>query len=77
MSLTRAQLKSEAMKLDAIERETLAEELLLSIDDVGRAEIDAAWLDEVRNRASAFQSGTVTAKPVDDVIARLKAKTQQ
>ena len=74
MMLTRDQIKSAALQLDPVERESLAEELLLSIGDAGRAALDAAWLTEARRRDADFQSGKTGAKPVDDVLRRLQAK---
>jgi putative addiction module component (TIGR02574 family) len=75
MVMTKDQVKSAAMQLDPIERESLAEELLLSIDQQESAEIDAAWLAEVKRRDAEFIAGRASAKPVDDVINRLLAKS--
>ena len=76
MSLTRQELKISAMKLAPAEREALAEELLLSIDETDRDVIDAAWLLETRRRDAAFQAGTTSAKSVDDVVGRLQGKSR-
>jgi len=76
MSLNRTQIMTEAMKLDALEREALAEEILLSIRDADREQIDAAWLMEARRRDAAFEARQTTAKPVDEVIQRLLNKGQ-
>jgi putative addiction module component (TIGR02574 family) len=77
MSLTRDQIKDAAMQLDPAEREALAEELLLSIDGVEREAIDAAWLAEAHRREASFVAGTTGAKPVDEVIRRLRSKTSK
>jgi len=50
MSLSKEQIKAAALQLDPVEREALAEELLLSVSDTDRAAIDAAWLEEVKRR---------------------------
>jgi putative addiction module component (TIGR02574 family) len=76
MSLTRQELKSEAMKLAPEDREALAEELLLSIDNTSREAIDAAWLAEVHRRDEAFEAGKSAASPVADVVARLQHKAR-
>ena len=76
MTLSKAQIMTEAMKLDPPEREALAEELLLSVHDSDRDLIDAAWLDEAQRRDRAFGAGRTTAKPVDEVIRRLLNKDQ-
>jgi len=72
--LTVEQIKSAALRLEPADREALAEELLLSIQSTDREEIDTAWLTEVRQRDAAFCAGTTAAKPVNEVIDRLKKK---
>jgi len=72
MALTRKQIKSAAMTLDATEREALAEELLLSIERTDRDAIDQAWLAEIRRRDARYRSGKTKAKPVAQVLDRLK-----
>ena len=54
------------------EREALAEELLLSLSDVEREAIDAAWLAEAKRRDELFKQSGRPAKPVDEVVARLR-----
>ena len=68
MSLTKDQIRTAAMELDAVEREALAEELLLSVDGADRDRIDAAWLAEVRRRDSDFIAGKTGSTYVEDVI---------
>jgi hypothetical protein len=74
MSMTREQLKLHAMQLDPIEREALAEELLLSIDDTARADIDNAWLAEAHRRNTLSQQRPAALKAVEDVLHRLQKK---
>jgi putative addiction module component (TIGR02574 family) len=76
MTLTRDQIKSAALKLAPAEREALAEELLLSIDDTDRQSIDAAWLAEAHRRDADFLAGNTGAKPVDEVIDHLLGKAR-
>jgi putative addiction module component (TIGR02574 family) len=64
------------MKLDPADRERLAEDLLLSIDDEAKDEIDAAWLKIVRRRDTAFRAGKSKAHPVDEVIKRLQSRSR-
>jgi putative addiction module component (TIGR02574 family) len=75
MSLTKEQIRSAALELDPAEREALAEELLLSIDSAQRDAIDAAWIAEVRRRDERYRTGNSAAKPVDEVISRLRARS--
>ena len=74
MSLTREQLLTEALSLDPSEREALAEDLLLTIAEADRAEIDQSWLMEVRERDAALIRGESTTSTVDEVIARVLSR---
>jgi putative addiction module component (TIGR02574 family) len=76
MSLTRDQIKTAALQLAPADREALAEELLLSIDDTDRQSMDAAWLAEARRRDADFLAGKTGAQPVDQVIDRLVRKAR-
>ena len=69
--MTLAQIKAAAMELEPSQRESLAQELLLSDTDEERERIDAVWLEEVRRRDAAYQRGEVTARPAEEVIHRL------
>jgi hypothetical protein len=74
VTLTKEQIKAAAMELEPMEREALAEELLLSLSEGEREKIDAAWLGEAHQRDAAFAAGKIGAKPVDEVIQRLAGK---
>ena len=74
MVLSRRQIKDAALRLEPGERGALAEELLLSIQETDREKVDAAWLAESRRRDAAYRAGKVTARPVGEVIARLRDK---
>jgi len=76
MALTKEQIRTAALNLDPVDRESLAEELLLSIDESSRREIDAAWLAEVHRRDADYRAGKTTAKPIDDVLNRLRNKSK-
>jgi hypothetical protein len=75
--MTRDQIRSAALELDAPEREALAEELLLSIGSSEREAIDAAWLSEVRRRDADAIGGSNVARPVDEVVNRLQRRAAQ
>jgi hypothetical protein len=72
MPLSKEQIKAAAMQLDPADREALAEELMLSLSETEREAIDAAWLEEARQRHEAFLKTGGVAKPVDEVIGRLR-----
>lgn len=77
MAMTKEQVRAEAMALDPQDREVLAEELLLSLSETDREQIDAAWLAEARRRERAFARGEMSTSPVDDVIARVQSKARR
>jgi putative addiction module component (TIGR02574 family) len=82
MALTKEQILSEAMALGPDEREALAEELLQSITQDQQADIDAAWLAEVRRREEALALGQAPSTPVpsssvEEMIARVRARSRQ
>jgi putative addiction module component (TIGR02574 family) len=72
--MTKDQLLAEAMALDVREREALAEELLLTVDDGTREEIDAAWAEEIDRRIAEYERGEVKAIPGDQVLRELRAR---
>ena len=74
MAMTKEQIRSAAMQLDPAERESLAEELLLSVSDAEREEIERAWLEEARRRTAAYKAGLTAGKPVNEVLDRLTRK---
>lgn len=76
MTLTKEQIKSAALLLAPADREALAEELLLSIGETDRQAIDAAWLAEAHRRDADFRAAKTSAKPADEVIARLLGKAR-
>ena len=72
MSMTKDELLAAAMTLPPAEREAIADELWRSIDGDIQPEIDAAWADEIRRRVAAHERDPTSAKPVDEVIRRLR-----
>ena len=77
MSLTREQIRDAAMQLDAAAKESLAEELLLSVSGADRERIDAAWLAEAHRRDGEYAAGKMSATASDDVVRRLQRKAGQ
>lgn len=68
--MTREQIKAAALELDPVERERLAEELLLSIDDTERNTIDQAWLIEAHRRDDEFRAGKMGAPSRESALER-------
>ncbi len=77
MAMTKDQIIVEAMALTPAERQALAEQLLLSLNDDDREAIDAAWLEEARARDAKFARGEMRSSNVDDAVARALSKGQR
>jgi hypothetical protein len=72
--MTREQIKLAAMELDPVEREALAEELLLSLSETDRSGIEQAWLTEAKRRDAECMSGTIAASTVEEALGRIERK---
>lgn len=70
--MTTDQIEQELMKLPAADRARLAERLIASLDE--DAEVEAAWLAEVRRRDEELESGAVEAIPVEDALTAIRAR---
>ncbi|MEX1203823.1 MAG: addiction module protein [Dongiaceae bacterium] len=65
-------LEQEALRLPAEERASLAQKLLLSLDDLSADEMHEAWLMEAARRAQELARGEVEPIPAEEV--RRKAR---
>lgn len=72
MSSGAAELLKQAMALPAIERASLAEELLASLDRAD-ARIDELWAKEAAHRLEAFEAGRMKDIPAADVFAEFES----
>jgi len=70
--MTTEQIEVELMKLPLEERARLAERLVASLDE--DAEIEAAWIAEVRRRDEELVSGAVKAIPLEDALTSIRAR---
>jgi len=70
--MTSEQIERELMKLPLAERARLAERLVSSLDE--DAEIETAWIAEVRRRDEELMSGVVDAIPVEDALTSIRAR---
>ena len=61
-------LLREALRLDPVERATLIEELLSSLDKPD-AELDAKWAREAEDRVCAYRAGEIEAIPANEIFA--------
>jgi putative addiction module component (TIGR02574 family) len=60
----------EAMNLPTIERASLIEELLSSMDKPD-SELDTLWAKEAEERLAAYRQGNIESYPADEVFAEL------
>lgn len=74
MPMTPERLFEEAMALDPREREQLADRIWRSLDDATRADVDAAWLDEIRRRIAAADRGEIDSIPASEAFAEARAQ---
>ena len=63
-------IERELLRLPASERARLAERLIASLDE--DAEVDRAWVEEVRRRDESLDSGAVQALPLEDSLRDLR-----
>lgn len=60
----------QALKLPAIDRAALVENLILSLDKPDPS-LDAQWLKEAEDRLAAYQSGELAAVDAKQVFSEL------
>jgi putative addiction module component (TIGR02574 family) len=80
MATSLDRLESELMSLPANDRARLAERLLASLDDAGEedpGEVERAWLDEAERRYQRYLSGEESARPAEEVLARVRELLRQ
>ncbi|MGD2047495.1 MAG: addiction module protein [Gemmatimonadota bacterium] len=70
--MTTDQIEQELLKLPAADRARLAERLIASLDE--DAEVEAAWIAEVRRRDEELRSGAVHGIPVEDALATIRTR---
>ena len=77
MTLTLDQILSAALALEPKQRESLAEELLLSIDREQSDAMDAVWIAEARRRDAELAAGRARLVPIDEAIARVRSGSRR
>lgn len=65
------QILKEALELPAIERASLADHLLSSLDQPDE-HIDALWRKEVEDRIDAYNAGKMRAISLEEVLSKYK-----
>ena len=67
-------LSQEALKLSALERAQLIDELWRSLDPSEQVAVDRAWLEESRNRLEAFREGKLKAEDGEAALREIEAE---
>lgn len=68
-----AQIESEVLALPVEQRASLAQRLLLSLEEATDAEFDRLWGEESVRRIGEFNAGVVQAIPGEVVAAKARA----
>ncbi len=66
-------LSAEARKLSPAERVALVDDILASLDEAD-PEIDGLWAEETQERGAAYRRGEIRAIPLEQVLAKYRAK---
>ena len=72
--MTIDELAKEAMSLAPEARANLASQLLSSLDELSDSEVERLWVEEAVRRDAELDSGSAKSSPVEDVIARARAR---
>ena len=67
-------LAKEALKLSALERAQLIDELWRSLDPDQQVTVDHAWLEESRDRLQAFREGKLKAVDGETTLREIEAE---
>ncbi len=70
--MTTEQIEQERMNLPGADRARLAERLIASLDE--DAEVEAAWIAEVRRRDEELVSGAAESIPLEDALTTIRTR---
>jgi putative addiction module component (TIGR02574 family) len=71
MSVETQEILDRALKLPAVDKAYLVDELLTSLDKPDEA-IDAMWRQEVEDRLKAYKAGNLRAISLEQVVAKYR-----
>lgn len=72
--MSKEQIIEGALALNEEERESLAEELWLSVHHSSPEEIEKIWIEEVEKRMESVRNGTAILHNGPEVMGELRAK---
>jgi len=71
--MTLADLESKVLELDPKDRAHLAQRILVSLESLSEAEIEALWLEEADRRDQALDADPSRSIPGADVLREARA----
>ncbi len=71
MATDTKQVLKEALELPSVERATLVDQLLSSLDEPDE-HIDALWRKEVEDRINAYHSGKIKSVTLEEVLSKYR-----
>ena len=71
MTMQAEKLASEVLRLSPTERSELADRL---IDSLGNEPLTPEWAAEIDRRVREIKEGAVVCRPVEELLAELRAK---
>jgi putative addiction module component, TIGR02574 family len=72
MPLSLAEIEKEVTQLSLDERARLISLLIASLEEADKADIEAAWEQEVLARSREIAEGRVTPVPAEEALARVR-----
>jgi len=71
-----SEIKTMALALPKADRELLAEELVVSLDQSDHDDIHPEWVEEIRQRIADYRNGSAKTIPGKEVTAQIRAVLQ-
>jgi putative addiction module component (TIGR02574 family) len=71
---TSKEIFDKAMSLSLSERANLAHQLILSLEDPSEYELSPEYETEIQRRLNEVKEGTAKEKPIEEVVANIRAK---
>ncbi|HAO21493.1 MAG: hypothetical protein BWK80_05640 [Desulfobacteraceae bacterium IS3] len=69
----RSAILNEALKLPPVDKASVIDQLMAGFDLSERQRIDNAWANEAERRIDAYDTGRISAKPVEEVMREINA----
>ena len=74
MNSSAKEIEDRALRLSILDRVSLAERILNSLDDQRESSLDEQWATESEDRIKAYEEGILNASDASEVFDRLERK---